>query len=180
MGGGRSVTILRSFLLLLSSICSNRLRIVEATRLHSTHGQRPAIVTMPNDLIARLRCSSTLGKPSVQDKDWFNLQSGQSPVPRAGDRVSARPRPRRASVSLVLRETEGKVEMLVIKRATNPRRDLGVKSLCFFAPTCALRCVLRATCKCSIAVGIRAAGYLCNCICYRCRQLVCAGGSLFF
>lgn len=30
-------------------------------------------------------------------------------------------RSRRASLSLVLREVEGKVEMLVIKRAANPR-----------------------------------------------------------
>lgn len=121
MGGG---TILRSSFLLLSSICSRlpHLRVVGAIRLHSTQGQRPAIVTMPNDLIARLRCSPTLGKPSALDKDWFNLRTRPSPMPRADNRVSATPRPRRASLSLVLRETEeGKVEMLVIKRAANPR-----------------------------------------------------------
>lgn len=126
MGGG---TILRSSFLLLSSICSRlpHLRVVGAIRLHSTQGQRPAIVTMPNDLIARLRCSPTLGKPSALDKDWFNLRTRPSPMPRADNRVSATPRPRRASLSLVLRETEeGKVEMLVIKRAANPRRDLDV------------------------------------------------------
>lgn len=130
------VTVLCSFLLLLHSTrttCTNCLRTVQATRLHSTQGQKPAIVTMPNDLIARLRCSPTLGKPSALDKDWFNLQIRPSPVPRADNRVSARPKPRRASLSLVLRETEeGKVEMLVIKRAANPRRDLGVFGACVF------------------------------------------------
>lgn len=145
MSGAGGVTILRSSLLLLVSSIYSTLPIVEAIRLHSTQGQRPAIVTMPNDLIARLRCSPTLGEPSALDKDWFNLQSRPSPVPRADDRVRARPRPRRASLSLVLREIEeGKVEMLVIKRAANPRRDLGVWCLCCFGSTCALRGVLRA------------------------------------
>ena len=145
MGGAGGVTILRSSIRVVSLICLSLQTAVEAIRLHSTHGQRPAIVTMPNDLIARLRCSPTLGKPSALDKDWFNLQSRPSPVPRADDRVSARPRPRRASLSLVLRETEeGKVEMLVIKRAANPRRDLGVWRLCCFRPTCTLCGVLRA------------------------------------
>ncbi|CAM9922570.1 unnamed protein product [Scytosiphon promiscuus] len=75
-----------------------------------------------NNLVDKLRCSTLLRQPSVSETKWFNLQDrpGLHPVP-SGDSVPAVSRPRCASLALVLREENGKVEMLVIKRATSLR-----------------------------------------------------------
>ena len=126
------VLILRSYLLvlplLLCAVCTDCLQLPQlagVTRLHSsTQGHRAsAIGTMPNDLITRLKCSPTLGKLNVQDKEWFNQKTRPSPAPRADKKVGAkRAKPKHASLCVVLREAEeGKVEMLVIKRAKNPK-----------------------------------------------------------
>lgn len=75
-----------------------------------------------NGLIDRLRCSPTLRQPNALDRDWFDSESRSSPVSVAhGGATKAGVRPRCASLSLILREAKGKVEMMVIKRATNPR-----------------------------------------------------------
>lgn len=89
----------------------------------------------PSNLVERLRCSSTLRQPSLLEREWFDLRAppGLESAP-AGDSAGAtagatagaiaagvRVRSRRASLSLLLREVEGKVEMLVIKRVVNPR-----------------------------------------------------------
>lgn len=63
----------------------------------------------------------------MPEREWFDLRvrPGLASAPAgesAADVAGGVPvRSRRASLSLVLREVEGKVEMLVIKRAVNPR-----------------------------------------------------------
>lgn len=83
---------------------------------------------MPS-LIARLKSSRVLQSPRVQDKDWFNNEfRALEPGDIGTDGASSR-RPRAAALAIVLREvvcgggnaSGNRVEMLLIKRAVNPR-----------------------------------------------------------
>lgn len=73
---------------------------------------------MAPNLIDRLRSSSLATETCPADVEWFlqqpHRQSAQTTAPAVGTR-------RRASLALVLREMEGRVEMLVIKRTVSPR-----------------------------------------------------------
>ncbi|CAM9269204.1 unnamed protein product [Ectocarpus fasciculatus] len=79
-----------------------------------------------NDLVDRLRSSSKLRQPTPTEAAWFGLQvrAGKdtcSSVPAVDSAAGVTVRPRCASLSLILREVDGKVEMLVIKRAVSLR-----------------------------------------------------------
>ncbi|CAM9988882.1 unnamed protein product [Hapterophycus canaliculatus] len=75
-----------------------------------------------NSLVDKLRCSTILRQPSCAEAEWFDLRVRPGlDTTSTGDPVPALPKPRCASLSLVLREENGKVEMLVIKRATSLR-----------------------------------------------------------
>lgn len=88
------------------------------------------VISMKPNLIDRLRCSPTLRQPSstelatwAGDATW----AGEAqPVSAAhGDsNDSVRVRPRCASLSLVLRQVEGEVQVLIIKRAVSLRCDI--------------------------------------------------------
>lgn len=78
------------------------------------------------DFVENLKCSSTLQPPDERDKDWFEREVRSTSmlfeeVNKGSVPSSGGARPRCASLSLILRNVEGKVDMLVIKRATNPR-----------------------------------------------------------
>lgn len=74
---------------------------------------------MEANLIDRLRCSPILRRPSSPElATWFGEAEGDS------TEHPVQVRPRRASLSLVLRQVEGEVEMLVIKRAVSLRCDI--------------------------------------------------------
>jgi len=74
---------------------------------------------MAPNLIDRIRSSSPTTQPSAADVEWFLKQPLQSSPAAAPASVGGRRR--RASLALVLREVDGRVEMLVIKRTVSPR-----------------------------------------------------------
>ncbi len=73
---------------------------------------------MAPNLIDGLRSSSLATHLSPAEVEWFvqqpHRQSAPTTAPAGGKR-------RRASLALVLREVEGRVELLVIKRTVSPR-----------------------------------------------------------
>ncbi|CAN0043710.1 unnamed protein product [Ectocarpus sp. 6 AP-2014] len=76
-----------------------------------------------NDLVDRLRSSSKLRQPTPTETAWFSLQAraGKDSVPAVDSAARVSVRLRCASLSLILREVDGKVEMLMIKRAVSLR-----------------------------------------------------------
>lgn len=79
-------------------------------------------------LIQRLKSSSTLRSLGDLDKDWFCSSERRANLLADGSNSNSARR-RRASIALILREVggsacdggQGRVEMLVIKRALRPR-----------------------------------------------------------
>lgn len=80
---------------------------------------------MKPNLIDSLRCSPTLQPPAATElATWFGAQQPQSAQGDSSDDTAVRVRPRRASLSLVLRQVEGEVQMLAIKRAVSLRCEI--------------------------------------------------------
>lgn len=85
------------------------------------------LCAMSSGFVNGLKTSATLRSPTALDEEWFN---GDRESRTQAISVERGARPRAAALALVLREVDGKVEMLVIKRATNPRRVPVCKVFC--------------------------------------------------